>query len=153
MGGDSLCPHPIWRQNTVPARSAFTQSGRAVQTPGLCPYSIWRPREGHADFSATRFLHSTPGVGSVKNVIRIPSRCVALYVTGGGSGKEFGFSFLPGGEESAVCRAVSVRSPSVPWESALTFGRRSAHQRRGAADRSRSPRHPSRQRDACDQAR
>lgn len=50
MGGDSLCPHPIWRQNTVPARSAFTQSGRAAQTPGLCPYSIWRPREGHADF-------------------------------------------------------------------------------------------------------
>lgn len=79
MGGDFLCPHPIWQQNTVPARSAFTQSGRAVRTPGLCPYSTWRPREGHADFPLLSAFDSGRWKRQQRHSNSVALRCVVRH--------------------------------------------------------------------------
>lgn len=110
MGGDSLCPHPIWRQNSVPARSAFTQSGREAQTPGPCPYSIWRPREGHADFPLLVFcvrLRALEASRTSFEFRRAALRCTSR-VAGAGRSSDFRSS-LAVRKVLSVAQSQSVR--------------------------------------------
>lgn len=80
-GGDSLCPHPTWRQeNSVPARSAFTQYGRESRSLRDSAHTQYGGRgTGLLTFAYSFSAHSTPGTGSVKDVIRIPSRCFVRH--------------------------------------------------------------------------
>lgn len=109
--GDLLCPHPIWRQeNSVPARSAFTQCrGEKRSLLGFAHTQNGGQGTDRLIFYCSVSAHSTPGVET-----SFEFRRVALYVTGGGSGKEFVIWLVSSGEESAVCRAASVPRSEQP---------------------------------------
>lgn len=97
----------------VPARSSFTQCGgeeRSLQCFAHTQYGGQGTRVLTVYCSVS--AHSTPGVETSRTSFEF--RRVALYVTGGGSGKEFVIRFVCSGEESAVCRAASTPPSEQP---------------------------------------